>query len=314
MQKYLYSISQKNIIFICDILLHSPLQKKTSCKLFKPPVEMGLTIHYSGKLRSPEAIQPLMAETIDICQSLNWPFEILPTDPEIPVEGILVNPEGSEPLWLTFQPDGTMCNPILYAYVLKEEGKGIPEEAEQWLFTKTQYAGVDVHMDRAIRYIEKEGLNYEDELWFVMDVDNWGVDQLREIATYCKQYPNWHIALSNPCFEIWLYFHKKADISKSKSITSKDFKFEISTLDNGGYHPLKYLPSLPDAVENARIADSDKKHFLPKPKETKLYQLGDAVLAIVGKKGFETFVNNILPELLIQEKDRARSSKKIRTR
>src|ERR1700748_2604146 len=61
-------------------------------------------------------------------------------------------------------------------------------------------------LNRALRYIEKEGLSDEDELWFVMDVDRWKVDQLREIANYCDQYSNWHIVLSNPCFEVWLYF------------------------------------------------------------------------------------------------------------
>jgi len=137
---------------------------------------MGLTIHYSGKLRGPEAIQPLIEETIDICQSLNWPYQMLPIDPEVPVEGILVNAEGSEPLWLTFQKDGTMCNPILYAFVLKEEGQGIPGEAEQWLFTKTQYAGVETHMAliRFMRYMsekyfEKFELHDESQYWETND-------------------------------------------------------------------------------------------------------------------------------------------------
>jgi len=137
---------------------------------------MGLTIHYSGKLRSPAAIQPLIEETIDICKSLKWPYEILPTDPEIPVEGILVNPEGCEPVWLTFQQEGAMCNPILYSYVLKEEGNGIPSEAEQWLFTKTQYAGVDTHMAiiRLLRYLsekyfEKFELHDESQYWETND-------------------------------------------------------------------------------------------------------------------------------------------------
>ena len=137
---------------------------------------MGLTIHYSGKLRGPECIQPLIEETIDICQSLNWPYEILPIDPEVPVEGILANPEGSEPLWLTFLKDGTMCNPILYAYVLKEEGQGIPAEAEQWLFTKTQFAGADAHMAmiRFMRYLsekyfERFELHDESQFWETND-------------------------------------------------------------------------------------------------------------------------------------------------
>jgi hypothetical protein len=57
-----------------------------------------------------------------------------------------------------FSAGRTMCNPILYSYVMKEEGKGIPAEAEQWLFTKTQYAGVETHMAmiRLIRYLDEK--------------------------------------------------------------------------------------------------------------------------------------------------------------
>ena len=59
-------------------------------------------------------------------------------------------------------------------------------------------------LDRAVRYVEKEGLDDEDELWFVFDVDDWEEEQIREIADYCHQKPNWRIAISNPCFEVWL--------------------------------------------------------------------------------------------------------------
>ena len=119
---------------------------------------MGLTIHYSGKLRSPASISPLIAEVVDISKSMGWPYEILEPSPEIPVHGVLVSPEGSEPLWLTFHKEGFMCNPLLYSYIKEVEGVGIPESAEQWLFTKTQYAGVEAHMAmiRLMRYLSQQ--------------------------------------------------------------------------------------------------------------------------------------------------------------
>lgn len=40
-------------------------------------------------------------------------------------------------------------------------------------------------LDRAVKYIEKEGLNDDDDLWFVMDIDRWSEEQLREVASYC---------------------------------------------------------------------------------------------------------------------------------
>ncbi|MFW6275480.1 MAG: RloB family protein [bacterium] len=156
-------------------------------------------------------------------------------------------------------------------------------------------------LDKAIKYIEKEGLIDEDQLWFVMDVDKWHHDQLREIADYCAEKHNWHIVLSNPCFEVWLYFHKSANISLSASITCSDFKNEISKFEKGGYHPLKFIPQLPEAIENARFADSNNGHFFPKLKESKVYLLGDAIIKIASLADFDHFLNHTLPRLKKQE-------------
>lgn len=167
-------------------------------------------------------------------------------------------------------------------------------------------------LDRAMRYIEKEGLNDEDDLWFVMDTDRWSTIQLREIATYCENFPNWHIVLSNPCFEVWLYFHKKNNIDSSISVSCGDFKNEISKLEKGGYHPLKFISTLPEAIANSKAVDKDPAYFFPDFKVSKVYQLGEAVLEVVGQKGFNDFVNQTLPILVQQEIEKARKSKRKR--
>lgn len=165
-------------------------------------------------------------------------------------------------------------------------------------------------LQRAITYIEQEGLIDEDQLWFVMDVDRWSTEQLREIAEYCKDYPNWHFVLSNPCFEVWLYFHKKSDINLSKSETCSDFKNEVSTLEKGGYHPLKFIPLLPNAIANSKAADSDTNYFLPKPKESKVYQLGEAIFQVIGKNRFDDFISSTLPKLINHGLERNKKSKR----
>lgn len=165
-------------------------------------------------------------------------------------------------------------------------------------------------LDRAVRYIEKEGLNNEDDLWFVMDIDRWEPSQILEIATLCDQYPNWHIVLSNPCFEVWLYLHKESNISKSKSKECSDFKSEISQFEKGGYHPIKFIPFLPDAIVNAKALDSKPAYYLPEFKTSKVYQLGESVLRVVGKKGFDDFIKITLPKLVEVEKEKSRKSSK----
>jgi RloB-like protein len=153
-------------------------------------------------------------------------------------------------------------------------------------------------LDRAVKYIEKEGLSDEDSLWFVMDIDSWEENQLREIASFCEQKPNWHIVLSNPCFEIWLYFHKKKNLDASKSKSSQDFKKEIASLEKGGYHPFKFIPFVKNAIINSERADVNKNHFLPTFKTSKIYQLGLALFKIITQNQFETFVEKTLPDLI----------------
>ncbi len=150
-------------------------------------------------------------------------------------------------------------------------------------------------LDRAVKYIEKEGLTDEDDLWFVMDKDRWTNEQLQTIADYCNDYPNWHIVISNPCFEVWLYFHKKSELLEN--ISPKALKNAISKLEKGGYNPYTFIPDLPKAIHNAKKANIDKKHFMPNTGETKVYQLGEALIEVIGKNDFETFLKTKLVEL-----------------
>lgn len=152
-------------------------------------------------------------------------------------------------------------------------------------------------LDRAVKYIEKEGLIDEDELWFVMDIDKWKEDQLRNIANYCKDYPNWHIVLSNPCFEVWLYLHKRTSLSDLDNISCKALKRTIATFDSKGYHPYEFIPDLPDAIKNAKSIDKNTSHFLPKENTTKVYQLGEALLQVIGKNDFNHFLQTKLKQL-----------------
>ena len=153
-------------------------------------------------------------------------------------------------------------------------------------------------LDRARRYVEKVGLIDEDDLWFVIDRDKWEDSQLREIASYCDEIPNWHIVISNPCFEVWLYFHMRSDISASESTCCDEFKTEIARFDPGGYNPLVFIQRFQEAIVIAKAADSDSNYFLPKFKETKVYQLGEAIVAKISRADLVGFINHKIPELI----------------
>ncbi|MDF7809897.1 RloB family protein [Hymenobacter sp. YC55] len=165
-------------------------------------------------------------------------------------------------------------------------------------------------LDRAMKYIDRVGLVEEDYLWFVIDSDRWDVDQIRVLAEHCARFANWQIVISNPCFEVWLYFHKRSDILSSASDSCSKFKFEISTFENGGYHPYKFIPYLQDAITNAKNADTNADHYLPEVKATKVYQLAEALLNVIGVSKFQSFLSIVLPKLIEENVEKARKSKK----
>lgn len=148
-------------------------------------------------------------------------------------------------------------------------------------------------LDRAVKYIEKEGLNDDDDLWFVMDVDRWKTDQIREIAEYCEKYPNWHIVLSNPCFEVWLYLHKRKTLSRSN--TCSEFKGELASFNKTGYNPHTYIPDIINAIKNSKSINKDD-YFLPKKNKTNVHKLAESLLNVIGKKKFDNFISIVLPE------------------
>ena len=138
---------------------------------------MGLTIHYSGKLRNPSDLQTLIEEATDIAISMQWHYQRLPVFPDIPLDGVLITPEGSESIWLTFHVHhGMLINPILYSYIQETTNEDVPEDAVSGVFTKTQYAGVETHIAiiKFLRYISEKyfaqfELYDESEYWETND-------------------------------------------------------------------------------------------------------------------------------------------------
>ena len=165
-------------------------------------------------------------------------------------------------------------------------------------------------LDKAISYISNNNLLEEDELWFVIDVDRWSEEQIRELAQFCDDHVNWNLVISNPCFEVWLFFHKSAKINESKSSTCQEFKYEISQFDKAGYDNLTYIGSILTAVENAKLNDSDINHYFPKIKESKVYLLVESIIKSCTKLEFERFINKTIPSLIERRKQKLKRKRR----
>ena len=154
-------------------------------------------------------------------------------------------------------------------------------------------------LKRVKDYIDEHQLSAEDgdSLWCVIDVDRWPQEQIEELHSFCEQKENWHLVMSNPCIEIWLLYHTLPDLSALGIKTARDAKRVLD--EKAKYYYVKYLPLLPEAVKNAKAADSKPESYMPELLETKVYQLGQALYDRIGKRRFDDFVAS-LPKM---EKD-----------
>ena len=138
-------------------------------------------------------------------------------------------------------------------------------------------------LDRAQTYSDKYELLPEDFLWFVLDVDRWPREQIENLNIACEQSENWQVAISNPCFEVWLYYHFKNEIPAELNVCKK-LKTAVSKLNYGGYNPHVYAMRIADATKNAEKKDRNKLQFYPAVGNTKIYNLAAQMLEFIGKK------------------------------
>lgn len=120
-----------------------------------------------------------------------------------------------------------------------------------------------------------------DQVWFVCDVDRWR-RQIEEMRILCDQEPNWNIAVSNKCFEVWLHFHS-GPITLSKSTSCSALKRALHSTSVGDFNPDKYCPLIEQAAQYAREADTSNDSFFPNVLQTKLYKLAESMLQVLGR-------------------------------
>ena len=137
--------------------------------------EMGMSIHYRGSLKNADLIRPLTNEVADICDVLIWNYRVTADDT---VEGISVTPENCETLTLTFLPDGKLASRVFILY-------GMSDDA--YIFTKTQFAGVDTHVAiiRLLRYLSSK---YFESFELIDEGGFWETDDVAVLRAQFKQY------------------------------------------------------------------------------------------------------------------------------
>jgi hypothetical protein len=130
-----------------------------------------------------------------------------------------------------------------------------------------------------------------DEVWFVIDTDAWG-EKVAQLRTNCNQHTDWYIAQSNPCFEVWLYFH----LFEQPAIfewaeTCETWRAFLSQNVTGGFNSKKHPILIADAIERANNA-FDSEDGMPAVGSTEVFRLGKTIYGFCKWK-IEWFLNRL---------------------
>ena len=128
-------------------------------------------------------------------------------------------------------------------------------------------------------YKSQYELEADDELWLVVDKDRWTEAMLSRVATECSQEIAMHMALSNPCFELWLLLHLEdaASLTPEEQMLWMENRRKSKNADpylkvrlrqkTGSYHESSYdaltlIAHVEDAIERARALDKNPNCWL----------------------------------------------------
>lgn len=124
--------------------------------------------------------------------------------------------------------------------------------------------------------------NGDYELWIVLDIDRWK-KHIHDIQKESSSKKEWNIAISNPCFEVWLYFHFTDKLPDLTNYTScSNWKQLIPKLRKGGFNSTKHPTLLNDAINNSR-KNYKEEGYIPEIGSTQLFRLGEKIYQITKK-------------------------------
>lgn len=139
-----------------------------------------------------------------------------------------------------------------------------------------------------------------DSVWFVVDTDTWEEEgKIARLRDFCdsqnetitekysevKPYQAWSVVQSNPCFEIWLYYHLYNKKPKSKDVEAHGtFKEFVNASISGGFNFQRDPVRLQDAISNSLENFSCILDGSPELYTTEVFRLGVEILLFVKRQ------------------------------
>lgn len=164
------------------------------------------------------------------------------------------------------------------------------------VLARSTQASSPKHIMRMLDQFKREYLlKPADELWMVIDRDRWQEQELSDIAAQCKQ-KQYQLAVSNPCFELWLLLHIKSlsdytpqvlqELAENRHVSANRTRLDQELLDLlGSYNKqnpdmTRFLPFVETAIKRARELDVCPEHRWPNNLGTRVYLLAESIKTV----------------------------------
>jgi len=122
-------------------------------------------------------------------------------------------------------------------------------------------------------YDYEAGSAKRDELWLVVDRDSWTEADLDEVSAAVARLPKYHLALSNPCFELWLVLHRCNAVGENCQQLEKILQQELGAYDKNSYDVEALKVTVANAIERAERIDTPRQEPWPRKAGTHVYLL-----------------------------------------
>jgi RloB-like protein len=131
----------------------------------------------------------------------------------------------------------------------------------------------------------KYSFQENDEVWIVLDTDKDKGEsrksQIEKVRGYCKETESWFLAQSNPCFEVWLYYHLQSE----KPIFAENeycsgWKELVNKSISGGFDSRKHPIFIENASNNAEKNYTSQEN-IPDIGSTEVFKLSQSILPLV---------------------------------
>lgn len=152
---------------------------------------------------------------------------------------------------------------IQFRVLETEDGKSSPEQV----------------MNRLSEFMSDHDFGEGDQFWFLADTDHWvennHIQNLVEVVRQCRQ-KGIQVALSNPCFELWLLLHF-ADFPNQGGLSCSDLGEQLRRIV-GSYNKTRVfrLPITSESVRHAierSIAHFVESDLIPEEMQTAVHRI-----------------------------------------